>query len=153
MTPALSTEPDLAIHTDALLAALDDALAPWFVAAWRSRCAEPADPPADATRAFHDATMSEVRTLLVLDIDAQPTGPLDVIRRNAIGGLTPLLGALGVPRPQRDEMDERINPTDVYAVAPASWAEFGPEVAEAGIGWGAAKAFVHLRRHRPADQT
>ncbi len=165
MTPALSTDPaaepaelaKLAEYTEALLTALNDALAPWFVAAGQHRYPTPVDKRATLeltaeAEAFATSTMDELTTLLRSDIDAQHTGPLDVIRRQAVQRLTPLLDLAGAPRPTRDQMDQRINPNDEFAVAPATWADFGPAVAETGLAWGAAKAFVHLRRHQPSTR-
>ncbi|RMH87250.1 MAG: class I SAM-dependent methyltransferase [Actinomyces sp.] len=44
-------------------------------------------------------------------------------------------------------MDSRLLPDDVHALGPATFAELGPEVAEAAVVWGAAKAHLHRRRH------
>ena len=41
----------------------------------------------------------------------------------------------------------RAFPADVYGLSPASLADLSPDVVEAGIVWGAAKAFEHKRRH------
>jgi hypothetical protein len=47
----------------------------------------------------------------------------------------------------RDAFEQERFPDDVYGLMPASFADFGPEVGEAGLAWGAAKAWEHKRRH------
>jgi hypothetical protein len=90
---------------------------------------------------------SRVRTLLTLDIDQQTTTPLALLR-SAVRYPTEVLAAAGVPALARDSFAVRAFPDDVYGLSPATWADLGPEVGEAGIRWGAAKAFEHRRRHR-----
>jgi hypothetical protein len=48
---------------------------------------------------------------------------------------------------ERDPFAERAFPDDLYDLSPASFADVDPELAEVAITWGAAKAFVHKRRH------
>ena len=52
-------------------------------------------------------------------------------------------------------------PNDIYALGPRAWSDFGEDVGDAGLRWGAAKAMVHRQRHatpsakptaRPIDQ-
>ena len=90
---------------------------------------------------------TQVRELLALDIDEQRTGPLALIRR-AVPYPTEVLRAAGVPLVERDEFAARQFPDDVYDLAPASFAELGPDLHETGLVWGAAKAHVHLARRR-----
>jgi hypothetical protein len=40
-------------------------------------------------------------------------------------------------------------PDDDYGLTPASFADIDPALAEPGLAWGAAKAWVHRRRHQP----
>jgi len=88
-----------------------------------------------------------LRQLVAADLDDQRTTPLTIVRR-AIPLLTAALREAGAAPVPRDAMLERVEPDDVFGVSPASFAEIGPAVAEAGLIWGAAKAHVHLQRRR-----
>lgn len=88
-----------------------------------------------------------VRALLELDVDAQPTGPLAVVR-TAVVHPTRVLSAAGVPPVERDEFAERAFPDDVYDLTPGSFRDLGENVHEAGLRWGAAKAHMALARRR-----
>jgi hypothetical protein len=48
---------------------------------------------------------------------------------------------------ERDDFQRDRFPDDVYDLVPTSFADFGPDVADAGIAWGAAKAWTHRQRH------
>lgn len=89
----------------------------------------------------------EVRDLLVLDIDDQRTTPLTLLR-GAVRYPTQVLQAAGVPPVVRDEAQERLFPDDDYDLAPANFSDVSPDLADAGLAWGAAKAYAHLRRRR-----
>ena len=88
-----------------------------------------------------------MRGLLALDIDEQRTTPLSLLR-GAVRYPTEVLRAAGVPRVVRDEAQERLFPDDDYDLAPASFADVSPDLADVGLAWGAAKAFTHLQRRR-----
>lgn len=106
------------------------------------------DPQSEAALRSGAAEMvAELRTLLTADIDSQPTGPLDVLRR-AVRHPTQLLAAAGTAPIARDAFASRNFPDDVYDLSPASFAEVDPSLHEPGLVWGAAKAHVHLRRRR-----
>ena len=92
-----------------------------------------------------------VRVLLATDIDDQHTTPLSLVR-GAVRYPTAVLRDAGVPPVRRDEQQERLFPDDVYDLAPATFADVDPAVAEAGMAWGAAKAFEHLQRHKVGKQ-
>jgi hypothetical protein len=92
-----------------------------------------------------------VRALLALDVDEQPTGPLALVRQ-AVPYPTEVLLAAGVDPVARDEFAIRQFPDDVYDLSPTSFAELDPELHEAGLVWGAAKAHVHLARRRADGQ-
>lgn len=92
-------------------------------------------------------TGAAVRVLLLSDIDEQRTTPLALLR-GATRYPTAVLREAGVPPVERDRFAEQAFPHDVYGLAPASFADLDPDLAEAGITWGAAKAFEHRRRHR-----
>jgi hypothetical protein len=49
---------------------------------------------------------------------------------------------------ERDSFVERAFPEDAYGLAPASFGDLTPELQDAGLAWGAAKAFEHKRRHQ-----
>jgi len=139
----------------ALADAIEDALPGWVV-----RCVEQrlhdwsgtADPAVvDQARTAGERVRAEigsaVRHLLSLDVDAQHTNPLSVVR-SAVRYPTEVLHAAGVPAVQRDEFAERAFPDDVYDLSPASFDDVDPSLHEPGLVWGAAKAHVHLTRHR-----
>ena len=87
-----------------------------------------------------------VRDLLDTDIDRQATTPLSLLR-GAVRFPTGVLQEAGVPPVVRDEVQERLFPDDVYDLAPATFADVHPDLAEPGLVWGAAKAWTHRRRH------
>ena len=105
---------------------------------------------AEAAEAAGRAALSDigeaVRALLASDVDAQRTTPLSLLRQ-AVRYPTSVLSAAGVPPVDRDRFAESAFPDDRYDLTPASIADFSPDLAELGISWGAAKAFVHRRRH------
>lgn len=89
-----------------------------------------------------------VRTLLEADIDAQWTTPLALLR-TAVRYPTGVLAAAGIPEVQRDEFAEEAFPDDVYDLTPASFSDIDPSLADPGLAWGAAKAWIHKQRHLP----
>jgi hypothetical protein len=91
--------------------------------------------------------MQRLRDALETDVDAQRANPLQILRE-AVRFPTEVLSRAGVPPAKRDEMDERINPDDVYALAPAHWNDIDESLLEPGIVWGAAKAQTVLQRRR-----
>lgn len=90
----------------------------------------------------------EVRTLLAADIDTQISTPLAIIRSAAVRYPTEVLRQAGIPPVERDPFAVRAFPADIYDLSPASFADLSPDLVDAGIAWGAAKAFVHKQRHR-----
>jgi hypothetical protein len=58
-----------------------------------------------------------------------------------------VLRSAGVAPVERDDFQRDRFPDDAYDLVPVSFADLGPEVAEAGIAWGAAKAWTHRQRH------
>ncbi len=147
-----------------LARSLEQALPGWVVAAVRQVLiastgrAEPA--VMDAARvAGQDAAReigAELRSLLGADIDHQRTTPLAVVR-GAVRYPTEVLRAAGVPPTRRDEVAERQFPGDDYDLTPARFADLASgepgtpdagRLAELGIEWGAAKAYLHRSRHR-----
>lgn len=147
----------LADYADALAEAVEVALPGWVQRAVAQRWAEANDgaelpePVAEAARDAAEQARDEVgpalRALLALDVEQQPTGPLDVIRRAVVHPTRVLAGA-GVPSVQRDEHARRIFPEDDYDLSPGAFGDLDPSVHEPGLLWGAAKAHVVLHRRR-----
>jgi hypothetical protein len=145
----------LARYAAELADGIEAALGPWVERAVRHGCAAAGCTADDdllaAARAAGERCHAEVapavRELLAADIDEQATTPLAVLR-GAVRHPTEVLLAAGVPAPRRDEFAQRAFPEDRYGLAPASFADLDPELAEPGLRWGAAKAHVHLSRRR-----
>lgn len=98
------------------------------------------------------ATMPDIRELLATDIADQRGNPLDLLRA-AVRFPTEVLRSAGAAPVERDEFDERVFPSDVYALSPAAFGDVDPDLTEPGLLWGAAKAHVHLRRRREGAAT
>jgi hypothetical protein len=157
--PSVADLQALQRHATALADGIEEALGPWVARCVRTRIedsggvftAEVRDRAAAAGRAAVEDTVPRIRALLELDIDAQPTGPLSVVR-SAVVFPTDVLRAAGVPPVERDDAARTMFPDDDYDLTPASFAELDPALTEAGIVWGAAKAHVHLVRRRSMDE-
>jgi hypothetical protein len=87
-----------------------------------------------------------VRALLDTDVDEQRTTPLALLR-GAVRYATGVLRDAGVSPVERDEVQERLFPDDLFDLAPATFADVDPALAEPGMVWGASKAWVHRQRH------
>ena len=141
-------------HAKALADAVDAALPAWVERSVRRRLADagrPDDPDVvhaaqEAGRQAAGEVGAAVRDLLELDIDEQWTTPLSLLR-GASRYPTAVLAAAGVPHARRDRIQEELLPEDVYDLAPATFADVDPSLADPGLAWGAAKAFAHLQRH------
>ena len=105
---------------------------------------------ADAAAALAQAEVGgAVRRLLESDVDDQRTTPLALLRA-AVEYPTAVLRACGAGPVARDRFTADAFPADIYDLTPASFSDLDPSdtgLAEAGLAWGAAKAFVHHRRH------
>jgi hypothetical protein len=116
-------------------------------------CAERPDTAEfSATLAELGETMSAsvdraLRIFLSSDVDTQRTTPLTIIRRH-MTPVTELLQQVECAHAVRDPFDVSAFPDDHFAIGPHAWADFGDEVHEAGLRWGAAKAMAHRQRHR-----
>jgi hypothetical protein len=143
-------------HATALADAVDAALPGWversvarLVVAWTGSDPEPA--VLEAARAAGRQAASEVgaavRALVEADVDDQRTTPLSLLRA-AVRYPTEVLRAAGVPPVERDAIQERLLPDDVYDLSPATFADVDPSLAEPGMLWGASKALAHRRRHQ-----
>lgn len=150
-------DPAAALRAQGLLLAdgVETALPSWVVAgvarvmtAWAGGMGPDV---AEAAEAAGARARSEVapalRSLLEADIDEQQTTPLALLR-GAVRYPTEVLRAVGAPPVRRDSFAEASFPEDIYDLAPASFADLDPALAEVAIRWGAAKAFEHKRRHR-----
>lgn len=137
-----------AAYGSTLAAAIDEALPAWIATWWtRLGMAAPSDSVVDDVRT---AILGPLRALVAADLDDQRSTPLSIIR-DAIPILSDALHNAGVAPVVRDEILERLEPDDVYGLSPASFADLGPDVADAGLVWGAAKAHVHLQRRRRTE--
>ena len=146
----------LAGYAGTLLDAVAVALPRWIervvTGRWHDWSGAPAAPElrkaaeVAAERSRTDA-IPALRALLETDIDEQRTNPLAILR-GAAAHATAALAAAGVPPVQRDEQAERLLPDDTYDLGPAAFADLGPAVHDAGLLWGAAKAYIILVRRR-----
>jgi hypothetical protein len=136
-------------HATALADAVVDALPGWVE---RSVVRRGGPGLADAARAAGRRAAEEVgaqvRALVETDIDEQRTTPLSLLRA-AVRYPTEVLRNAGVPPVDRDPIQARLLPDDVYDLSPATFADVDPALAEPGMIWGAAKALEHRRRHQP----
>lgn len=106
----------------------------------------------DAGRAAGEDAGSRVRALLELDVDAQWTNPLALVRA-AVAYPTQVLQDAAVPPVVRDELAERQFPDDVYDLTPTRFADLAPDLHEKSLAWGAAKAFIIKTRHKELGPT
>jgi hypothetical protein len=128
------------------------AVAALVVPEWIERCLGRFGVPIDesvraAARGAGDELVQRLRALLALDVEAQPTTPLSILR-SATRHATGVLAAAGVAPLQRDEMRARSFPEDVYDLAPATWSDVDERLHEPGLVWGASKARAVIDRHR-----
>ena len=139
----------LAGYATALADGIDAAIGPWVVAAVERRSAgrDLRGAAATAAQRAQEEVGSAVRALLARDVDAQATTPLALVR-GAVRYPTEVLAAAGVPPVDRDPVAAEGFPDDVYDLTPGSLADLDPDLVEAGITWGAAKAHTVLRRRR-----
>jgi len=100
-----------------------------------------------AAEAAASAAVDGLRRLFTADIDEQWTTPIDVVRRST-GELTDLLAGMGIGPVARDDFEERAFPLDPYGLAPRTFADIDASLQEPALVWGAAKARLHLERHR-----
>ena len=97
-------------------------------------------------RSVATAVDHSLRAFLTSDVDTQRTTPLTIIR-NQMGPVTEFLRRVSCAPAERDPFDVSAFPADVFALGPQAWQDFGEEVHEAGLRWGAAKAMAHRQRH------
>lgn len=153
----MNEEPDqqLATYGRVLADAVERSLPDWVVrqvhkvmeAQFGACPTEVAEAAAAAGSRAREEIAPRVRDLLSAGVDDQRTTPLAVIR-GAVAYPTRVLQAAGATPVARDRFATESFPDDIYDLTPASLADLDAGVAEAGLSWGAAKAFVHRRRHR-----
>lgn len=138
----------MAAASQALVEAVDAALPAW-VAAAVYRVAGPGhdDESRRAGKQARNEVLPRLRALLETDVDEQRDTPLAILR-DAVRFPTAVLRDAGVAPVERDDFERDRFPDDVYALTPTSFADFGKEVADAGVTWGATKSWVHKERHR-----
>ena len=144
-------------HATALADAAVDALPAWVersvarvLTAWAGGTPDPTvlDSAREAGLRAAEEVGGRIRALLAADIDEQRTTPLALLR-TAVRYPTDVLRAAGVPPVERDPIQVRLLPEDIYDLSPATFADVDPALAEPGMVWGAAKALAHRRRHSP----
>ncbi len=154
---ALRTMGRVEPHATALADAMVSALPGWversvarILTAWVGEAPDQAvrDTAREAGRRAAEEVGPAVRALLAADIDEQRTTPLALLRA-AVRYPTEVLKDAGVPPVDRDPIQVRLLPDDLYDLSPASFADVDPALAEPGLVWGAAKALAHRRRHAP----
>ena len=135
---------DLEAIAGRLATEVERALGPWV----RRRLdgLDPADVE-HVVAAVERVVLPDLRAALERDVDTPGPSPLAIVRR-AVGPVTEALRAAGAQPLARDRQQVELFPDDVYDVVPASFADLSPAAGEAGIAWGAARAFVHLERRR-----
>ena len=144
----------------ALVTAVDGVVARWTarlvserVEAWTGSVSD--DVHQAASRAGEDARAEAVASpeaLFAKDLDDQAAPPPALLRwvtAHAPGALA----AEGVPAVERDPFAVRAFPDDVYDLVPATWADIDPSLAEPGLTWSAAKAFMFKARRRREGRT
>jgi len=99
-------------------------------------------------RMISDRVAPLVREVVIADVDSAVGSPLALLR-DSVGPLNELLRELGIPPAPRDRMAAEMFPHDFHDLGPGSFADIDPDLVGPGVEWGAARAHVHLHRHRP----
>ena len=154
-------EAQLAHAAERLVASIEASIAAWVVRAVEHVVMVSGGEISPALREAADAAGREARhhipravaEVVRKDPDEQRATPLQVLR-GAARYPTDVLVSFAVPPRPRDRDSEARFPADIYDLVPAAFADLGPEVGEAGLVWGAARARVHHARHSSsaADQ-
>ena len=126
------------------------ALPGWVMSAVESRLLAMSPGVREAAEAAGAAAAAEiggeVARLLAADIDDQRENPLAVLRQAVRYPTEVLIDAGAVPVERDDFAIDRF-PDDIFDLTPASFGDIHPDLQSPGLTWGAAKAFVHRRRH------
>lgn len=122
-------------------------LEPWLAAQIHGRHGiDPRELEAEIRSVVADAD-ARLEELIYADVETPLSGPLERIR-GAVEQLAPALLGLGAVPPTRDPFDVQIRPDDQFALGPLTFADLGEDVHQAGITWGAAKAYLHNVRRK-----
>lgn len=148
----MTDEDRLRNYAEELATQIEHALPGWVRRAAQSRLTadQQSALSSEIDMAAADATQelgSAARRLLGQDIDQQRTTPLAIIRE-AVKPVNAVLGAAGVAEVGRDVDARRLHPDDVYDLTPGSYLDLGPDVQDASLMWGAAKAHIHIQRRK-----
>jgi hypothetical protein len=142
----------LADASERLVAAVDEAFEPWVRGRMLAVAPELGSVADEVAARCSALLVSQIRELVSEDIDRQRTTPLQLVRDIMAAPTAALVGA-GVPPVRRDPRQVELDPLDVYDLGPVRWTDLGEQVGEAALVWGAAKAMVHLDRHRDDGAT
>ena len=148
--PVTTTSDDEQAYIDygeQLREAVADSIRPWLREQLQGRFGIDPDLLADEIAAVATDTDARLEELVHADVDTPLSGPLERIR-GAVEQLNPRLAELGAVPPTRDPFDVRIRPNDIFALGPVAFFDLGDRVHEAGITWGAAKAYLHQARRK-----
>ena len=96
--------------------------------------------------------LEDLTSLFSLDVVAQRTNPLDILRRST-GSVTEELQRLGASSVERDEFHVRSFPSDIFGLCPATWADIDEALVEPGLEWGAFKAASVIQRRREQSES
>jgi hypothetical protein len=89
----------------------------------------------------------ELAALARADVDEQRTTPLAIVRE-AVGPVSDVLRSRSWPPVRRDEWAQDRFPADPYDLTPGHVGDVDPSLLDTAVAWGAAKAWLHRRRHR-----
>jgi len=134
-------------YGEQLRAAVGVALRPWLAAELHARFGIDSSTLVEEVDAVIADADGRLRELIGADVDTPLSGPLERIR-GAVEQLGPTLIGLGVVPPTRDPFDIRVRPNDRFALGPVAFSDLGEDVHNAGISWGAAKAYLHQSRRK-----
>lgn len=95
---------------------------------------------ATAAAQAHTRVVAELRDLFATPVAAQRTTPLAIVRTATVE-VTVVLAAAGIPEIERDPFEVRIDPEDVFGLAPKALGDLGdPDLGGALLAWGVAKS-------------
>lgn len=149
---------EISAHARRLVDEVDAAIEDWVVTVVERRIRgfhgrPPTPREADGARKAGERARSHVvpklETLLGLDVEEQRQNPLQVLREAVVFANQALADA-GVSEVERDAFERRAQPDDVYAIAPATWADLSESLHAPGLAWSAAKAHVIMSRRKQA---
>ena len=126
-----------------------------IVTAW-GRCTEIeiAELSRAAEMAGHEAAIrvgQELNRLFIVPLREQRSTPLLVVR-SSFKEPTAVLADFGIPGVVRDPFDERVNPEDIYGLAPQGMADLGnSDLGPLLLAWGMSKARILRSSAEPIE--